>query len=156
MEQYKSFHIDDWAGATTPLNIVHRDVWDLVGGYSVEYSPGMYSDPDFTAKLWLCGIRYYKGLANSRVYHFGMKSTGRVKKNNGTAQFLLKWGMTNTTFRSQFSRKGLLWNEAVRMPVPKKIPLKLRLKAKFKMLYYVLTKDIGSAWPFTDSSPYRD
>ena len=31
-------------GATIPPNIVHRDIWDLVGGYSIEYSPGMYSD----------------------------------------------------------------------------------------------------------------
>lgn len=155
LAQYRSFKIDDWAGATTPLNIVHRDVWDLVGGYSVEYSPGMYSDPDFTAKLWLCGIRYFKGLSDSRVYHFGMKSTERVVKNNGTAQFLLKWGMTNTTFRSQFSRKGMLWEDAARMPVPTKIPLKYRIKAKAKMLYYVLTKDIGSVWPFTSPSPYR-
>ena len=31
-------------------------------GYSIEYSPGMYSDPDFTAKLYMCGVRFMKGL----------------------------------------------------------------------------------------------
>ena len=155
LDKYKSYMIDDWAGATTPPNIVHRDVWDLVGGYSVEYSPGMYSDPDFTAKLWLCGIRYFKGLGDSRVYHFGMKSTGRIVKNNGTAQFLLKWGMTNSTFRKLFSHKGLVWEDAEKISVPSKIPFRYRIRAKVKMLNYVLTSDIGSAWPFTSRSPYR-
>lgn len=37
----------DWQGSTWPPNVVHKDLWDLVGGYSVEFSPGMYSDPDF-------------------------------------------------------------------------------------------------------------
>lgn len=50
-----NYKINDWMGATIPPNIVHRDIWDLVGGYSIEYSPGMYSDPDFTAKLYMCG-----------------------------------------------------------------------------------------------------
>ena len=65
-----NYKINDWMGATIPPNIVHRDIWDLVGGYSIEYSPGMYSDPDFTAKLYMCGVRFMKGLQASRIYHF--------------------------------------------------------------------------------------
>lgn len=64
-----NYKINDWMGATIPPNIVHRDIWDLVGGYSIEYSPGMYSDPDFTAKLYMCGVRFMKGLQASRIYH---------------------------------------------------------------------------------------
>ncbi len=86
-----NYKINDWMGATIPPNIVHRDIWDLVGGYSIEYSPGMYSDPDFTAKLYMCGVRFMKGLQASRIYHFETKSTTRIRKNCGQMQFLLKW-----------------------------------------------------------------
>lgn len=53
LKEYMNYKINDWMGATIPPNIVHRDIWDLVGGYSIEYSPGMYSDPDFTAN-YIC------------------------------------------------------------------------------------------------------
>lgn len=106
LAEYMSLPMNDWMGATMPPNVVHRDLWDIVGGYSVELSPGMYSDPDFTAKLWLCGVRYMKGLSASRVYHFESKSTGKVKKNNGQMQFLMKWGMTSSTFRRLYTWRG--------------------------------------------------
>lgn len=99
LREYMSLEISDWHGATWPPNLLHRDLWDLIGGYSIEYTPGMYSDPDLTAKLWMVGVRYFKGLSASRVYHFETRSTGRVKKNDGSMQFLLKWGMTNSTLR---------------------------------------------------------
>lgn len=106
LAEYRQLSISDWMGATMPPNVVHRDIWDLVGGYSVELTPGMYSDPDFTAKLWLCGIRYMKGLSASRVYHFESKSTGKVKKNCGQMQFLMKWGLTSSTFRRLYTYRG--------------------------------------------------
>ena len=99
LREYKSLEAPDWHGATWPPNLLHRDLWDLIGGYSIEYTPGMYSDPDLTAKLWMVGVRYFKGLSASRVFHFETRSTGRVKKNDGSMQFLLKWGMTNSTLR---------------------------------------------------------
>lgn len=88
----------DWQGATWPPNIVSKRVWQMVGGYSVEFSPGMTSDPDFSRKLWALGIRYFKGIGKSRVYHFQCKSTGRITKNNGKQQFLEKWGMSASDF----------------------------------------------------------
>lgn len=106
LADYMSIPMEDWIGATMPPNVVHRDLWDMVGGYSVELSPGMYSDPDFTAKLWLFGVRYMKGLSASRVYHFESKSTGKVRKNNGQMQFLMKWGMTSSTFRKLYTWRG--------------------------------------------------
>ena len=106
LAEYMTYEKADWQGATWPPSLVHRDVWDLVGGYSVELTPGMYSDPDFTAKLWLAGVRYMKGLGACRVYHFETKSTGRVRKNDGSTQFLMKWGMTNSTLRRNISRIG--------------------------------------------------
>ncbi len=96
----------DWSGATWPPNIVSTRLWDLVGGYSVEFSPGMYSDPDFAKKLWDVGVRDFKGIEASRAYHFMSKTVGRVVKNEGSKQFLQKWGMTSGTFMKFYLRRG--------------------------------------------------
>jgi glycosyltransferase involved in cell wall biosynthesis len=96
----------DWSGATWPPSVVHKDLWDLIGGFSVEFSPGLYSDPDFSAKLYMAGVRHFKGIDKSRVYHFEARSTGRVKKNKGTKQFLLKWGITSSSFMKHILHRG--------------------------------------------------
>lgn len=106
LDKYQLLPHSDWFGSTWPPNVVHKDIWDLVGGYSIEFSPGMYSDPDFSAKLWMAGIRLFKGLSASRVYHFESVSTGRVKKNNGSQQFLSKWGVTSASFIRNILRRG--------------------------------------------------
>ncbi|OFY60122.1 MAG: family 2 glycosyl transferase, partial [Bacteroidetes bacterium RBG_13_46_8] len=90
LQHFMDVQHGDWSGSTWPPTLVHRDIWDLAGGYSVEFSPGLYSDTDFSAKLFLCGVRYFKGVNKSRVYHFEARSTGRVKKNKGNRQFLFK------------------------------------------------------------------
>ncbi|MFN8353984.1 MAG: glycosyltransferase [Spirosomataceae bacterium] len=90
--------IPDWQGANFPPSVMHRNYWDLIGGFSVEFSPGMYSDPDLCRKLWAAGVRNFKGVGSSLVYHFMSKSIGRVKRNNGKKQFLIKWGITARTF----------------------------------------------------------
>jgi hypothetical protein len=100
---------------------VHIDTWDLVGGYSVEFSPGMYSDPDFSMKLWLAGIRYFKGLAASRAYHFGSVSTKKVKKNKGYYQFIAKWGMTSSSFTRYYLRRGEAFRGALQEATPGKL-----------------------------------
>ena len=109
LREYMSYPLEDWRGATWPPNLVHRDIWDLVGGYSIEYTPGMYSDPDFSAKLYMAGVRHFKGLSACRAYHFETKSTGRVRRNEGHIQFLLKWGISNSIFRRQYTRLGTPW-----------------------------------------------
>ncbi len=94
LETYHTFEKNNWLGSTWPPNLIHRDLWDLVGGYSIEFSPGMYSDPDFSMKLFKAGVRIFRGIGKSRVYHFGSKSTNRVKKNKGYHTFIRKWGTT--------------------------------------------------------------
>jgi glycosyltransferase involved in cell wall biosynthesis len=111
LKEYKTLPHGDWMGATWPPNIVHRDIWDLVGGYSVEYSPGMYSDPDFSAKLWKVGVRLFKGVDKSRVYHFEARSTHRIVKNDGSTQFLRKWGITSASFMRDVLHRGEPWRE---------------------------------------------
>lgn len=106
LKEYMSLKHGDWMGATWPPNIVHKEMWDLIGGYSVEFSPGMYSDPDFSAKLWKAGVRLFKGISNSRVYHFEARSTHRIVKNNGSLQFLRKWGITSGSFVKDILHRG--------------------------------------------------
>jgi hypothetical protein len=93
----------------------------LVGGMSIEFSPGMYSDPDFSRKLFEAGIRLFKGKGNSLVYHFGSKSTQRVKKNKGRKTFLLKWGITAKTFTDKYLKKGEVFSGDVTLPKIDKI-----------------------------------
>lgn len=106
LTNYKSNIKTDWFGSTWPPNVVHKDIWDMVGGYSVEFSPGMYSDPDFSRKLWELGVRIFKGVGESKVYHFGSKSVSRIKKNKGKNTFLNKWGYTSRYFTKNFLKIG--------------------------------------------------
>jgi glycosyltransferase involved in cell wall biosynthesis len=148
LRDYAQFPLQDWMGATLPPNIVHRDIWDLVGGYSVEFSPGMYSDPDFTAKLWLCGIRYMKGLSASRIYHFETKSTTRIRKNDGRLQFLLKWGISSSSLRKIFTWRGHAFS-------PEKLGTynasRLRtalISGRLRALWCLTHRDFGPLWKF--------
>lgn len=108
---YKSLAPADWRGAVLPPTVVHRDMWDLVGGYSIEYSPGMASDPDFNAKLWLAGVRTFKGLGKSLCYHFMSVSVNRIVKNDGPIQFLRKYGITIRAFQEQILHVDELWDD---------------------------------------------
>lgn len=106
LRDYKTLFRKDWSGSTWPPVLIHIDNWDMVGGMSIEYSPGMYSDPDLARKLWEVGVRIFRGKGNSLVYHFGCKSTGRVKKNKGSKTFTLKWGISAKTFMEQYLLRG--------------------------------------------------
>jgi len=106
LREFQSIPFQDWNGGNWYPMVLHKRIWELIGGLSVELSPGMGSDPDMMMKLWHCGVRYYKGVSASRVYHFGSKTTGRIKKNNGYNQFLLKWGLSHSTFFKLFLRQG--------------------------------------------------
>ena len=125
LAKYQSFEKPDWQGATWPPNVVHKKLWDAVGGYSVEFTPGMYSDPDFSMKLWQAGVRLFKGLGQSRVYHFGSSSVKRVKQNRGYYQFIRKWGMTSSTLSRYYLRRGERFDGPLK---PQNIPLGVRLK----------------------------
>lgn len=102
----KSLSRSNWLGASWPPNVIPLELWDLVGGMSIEFSPGMYSDPDLSMKLYQAGVRCFVGIGNSLVYHFGSKSTGRVKKNRGRDVFILKWGISGGTFYKRMLRMG--------------------------------------------------
>lgn len=107
----------DWSGATWPPSVLPTILWDLVGGYSTDFSPGMYSDPDFSMKLWEFGVRDFKGVSKSRVYHFMSKSTGKLTfKKNGSHLFLHKWGMSSNVFTNHYLRRGQDWTGSLDLP----------------------------------------
>lgn len=110
---YHSLPMSDWNGASWPPCLVHRDIWNTVGGYSVEFFPGFYSDPDFSLKLWQIGVRNFKGVSLSRVYHFlehSTKKLGNKKVTEGNRIFLNKWGITANMFYRFYLRMGSPYN----------------------------------------------
>lgn len=106
LSEYLNCTKSDWQGSTWPPIVVHKELWDMVGGLSIEFSPGMYSDPDLSMKLAEAGVRTFKGLGKSLVYHFGSKSTRRVKKNLGRRMFILKWGISSRIFMHNYLNIG--------------------------------------------------
>ncbi|MCX6268084.1 MAG: glycosyltransferase [Bacteroidetes bacterium] len=137
LKEYQGLATSDWNGSAWPPNVVHLDLWDLVGGLSIEFSPGMYSDPDFARKLWETGVRYFKGKGNSLVYHFGSKSTNRIKKNKGRKTFMLKWGISSRTFTQKYLKMGQKFTGYFSTPDTGKLELD-SLKNKIKR--------VKSAW----------
>ncbi|HLX93580.1 MAG TPA: glycosyltransferase [Puia sp.] len=131
LQQFEGLPMGDWLGSTWPPNVVHRNLWELVGGYSVEFSPGMYSDPDFSMKLWMAGVRLFKGVSASRVYHFGSHSTRRVSKNRGYYTFIAKWKMTSSTLTKLYLRRGQAFDGELSEPI---IDPMTKLKNFFRQL----------------------
>jgi GT2 family glycosyltransferase len=127
-ENYKN----DWYGACWPPSIVQKKLWDLAGGYDVNYSPGFYSDPDFAMKLWTLGVRDFRGIGRSLVYHFKCKSTGRVLRNNGRKTFAEKWGIPSSFFYSKVLKMGEEVNLNTTLTYPSGLTL---LLAKIKAWY---------------------
>jgi glycosyltransferase involved in cell wall biosynthesis len=136
LKEYKSFPFADWNGTNWYPMVLHKTIWNLIGGLSTEFTPGMGSDPDMMMKLWHCGVRYYKGVSASRVYHFTSRSTARVKKNDGNKQFLLKWGLSKSTFFDLYLRLGHPFTGYT--PEPDKNGFKLKLlRDQLKRLFSV-------------------
>lgn len=121
---------DDWNGATWPPCCIHRKWWDAIGGYSEEFTPGFYSDIEFSMKLWQIGCRHFRGVGSSLVYHFGEKTTSRVRgPNHGMVkrariEFLKKWGILPSTF----SRYYVLAGKHYREPTPEPASMYLRFE----------------------------
>lgn len=116
IQTFKDLKMKDWSGASWPPNVVPLELWEKVGGYSDEFSPGMYSDPDFSMKLWAEGVRYFKGIGESKVYHFMSKSTGKIKRNDGRKTFMKKWKVTPGYFYRNMLKMGKTWQGELKDP----------------------------------------
>ena len=94
----------DLQGSHWAPHLIHKDLWDKIGGFSEEFNPGDGSDPDFCMKLWLNNVRIFKGISKFKVYHFNSITTrnNKIMLNNGTKQFLLKYGFNPRFFRKYY------------------------------------------------------
>ena len=95
----------DLQGSHWAPHVVHKNLWNEVGGFSEEFNPGDGSDPDFCLKLWKKNVRIFKALSKFKVYHFGSATTRKkdsFKKNKGTRTFILKWSISPRSFRKHF------------------------------------------------------
>lgn len=121
----------DWFGGGAAPSVVQRKIWDQVGGYSTEFSPGEYSDRDFCMKLWQAGVRNFKGIGKSLAYHFQARTTQRVMQNDGKHQFAEKWGIPASYFDKKILRVGKPFVPGVELTWPKGLSYELaRLRAK--------------------------
>jgi glycosyltransferase involved in cell wall biosynthesis len=139
LKEFRSIKGNDWSGATWPPNIVHKDIWDLIGGYSIEYFPGFYSDPDFSMKLYEVGVRHFIGVNTSRTYHFGSKSTMRVESNNGSKQFLNKWGITSASFTRLFLNRGQVLRDGILTDPCKRKLKRAMFRSNLKRIFWSFT-----------------
>jgi glycosyltransferase involved in cell wall biosynthesis len=139
LNEFQSIPFHDWTGGNWYPLVLHKSMWTLIGGLSTEFTPGMASDPDMMMKLWQCGVRYYKGVSQSRVYHFGSRSTARVKKNDGNKQFLLKWGFSKSTLFEYYLRLGQPFTGPTPEPDGSKFKTKVK-RDEWKRLFSVWKK----------------
>ncbi|MBD1161279.1 glycosyltransferase [Pelagibacterales bacterium SAG-MED15] len=100
----KNDQSNDLQGSHWAPHVIHKDLWDRVGGFSLEFDPGDGSDPDLCMKLWKEGVRKFKCISKFKVYHFGSVTTrkGNIFINNGTKKFLLKYGFNPRFFRKYY------------------------------------------------------
>ena len=79
LNEYQNYNHYDFQGSTWAPHLLHKDLWEKVGGFSEEFFPGTGSDPDLNMKLWKAGVRVFKGINNCKVYHFGSIVTRKYK-----------------------------------------------------------------------------
>ena len=120
LENYTKYDFRDLQGSHWAPHIIHKEIWDKVGGFSEEFNPGFASDPDLNMKLWNVGVRIFKGVSQSRVYHFGSLTTRNNKNivpNNGKKTFLLKWKLTVEFFTKHYLKRGSTYDGPLNNPV---------------------------------------
>tara|TARA_B110001452_G_scaffold116270_1_gene96417 strand:+ start:41 stop:892 length:852 start_codon:yes stop_codon:yes gene_type:complete len=130
----------DLQGSHWAPHLIHKDLWLEVGGFSEEFNPGDGSDPDFCMKLWLKNVRVFKCISKFKVYHFNSITTRKsnLKLNNGTKQFLLKYGFNPRYFRKYYLKGNSMSYYIDKLNDPK-INIQMMIDLiinKFKFLYY--------------------
>ena len=129
--KFNNFQGSHWQPSLVPLT-----TWNKVGGFSMEFSPGLGSDPDFSMKLWKIGVRLFKGLGSCRVYHFSSISLRKKAWNNGAKTFLLKWGISIKFFKKYYLRSDSVFYDILSEP-KKNFGYYLSLiKCKITYLYF--------------------
>ena len=125
LANYDKLNHYDFQGSTWAPHLIHKTIWNKVGGFSEEYSPGTGSDPDLNMKLWNLGVRIFKGVSKSRVYHFGSVVTRQKEKkfftktdtgSQGSKIFLKKWGISIKFFKKYYLRSDTKFTDILTQP----------------------------------------
>jgi len=125
LKNYSKLKHYDFQGSTWAPHLIHKEVWNKVGGFSEEYTPGTGSDPDLNMKLWNLGVRIFKGMNKSRVYHFGSVVTRQKENkyktqtetgNKGNKIFLKKWGISIRFFRKYYLKTDTVYDGPLSEP----------------------------------------
>lgn len=116
----------DLQGSTWAPHVVHKDFWQKAGGFSEEFFPGAGSDPDFNLKLWNLGIRVFKMVGKSKVYHFESRTLRNPNKfkyfnlknlgSNSSKIFLKKWGISIKFFRKHYLKANSFYVSELKEP----------------------------------------
>ena len=110
---YQNYDYFNHQGTHWAPHLIHKSLWDKVGGFSAEFDPGYASDTDLNMKLWKQGVRIFKGINNFRVYHFGSISLRKkieLKRNKGNRYFLQKWEISSDLFINFYLNTGKIYN----------------------------------------------
>ena len=143
LKELPKIKFNDYQGSHWQPSLIPLKTWNRVGGFSLEFTPGIGSDPDFNMKLWKIGVRLFKGLGNCRVYHFSSVTLRKRVSNNGAKTFLLKWGITIKFFRKYYLRTDTTFNGELKEP-DKTFSYYLNLlKCKFSFAYYYFLKKLN-------------
>ena len=142
LKELPQIKFDDFQGTHWQPSLIPLETWNKVGGFSLEFSPGIGSDPDFNMKLWKIGVRIFKGLGNCRVYHFSSVTLRRKVWNNGAKTFLLKWGITIKFFRKYYLKTNTTFDGELKEPNKTFSYYINLLKCKCSFLYYYLLKKL--------------
>ena len=146
LNEYEKYNHYDFQGSTWAPHLIHKEIWDRVGGFSEEFYPGTGSDPDLNMKLWNSGVRIFKGINNCKVYHFGSIVTRKYKDNpniktesgsKGGKIFLLKWGISINFFKKFYLRSDTKYSGELSDP---KKNFKYYYKLFFCKLFYLYLK----------------
>ena len=125
LDNFKKLNFYDFQGSTWAPHLIHKDLWNKVGGFSEEFYPGTGSDPDLNMKLWKENVRIFKGLGKCLVFHFGSVVSRRDNKDNkiktesgnkGNKIFLLKWGITIKFFKKFYLKSDIPYISELKDP----------------------------------------
>ena len=125
LNNYKNLNFYDYQGSHYAPHLVSKRIWEKVNGFSEEFNPGVASDPDFNMKLWVNGIRIFKGINDFKVYHFGSIVTRKYKNHptittesgsKGGKLFLLKWGITIKFFKKFYLQSDKIYKGPLNTP----------------------------------------
>jgi len=100
-------------------------------------------------KLWKLGVRIFKGLNRSRVYHFGSVVTRQKEKkfssktdsgSKGSRIFLKKWGISIKFFKKHYLKSDTKFERVLEEPKKDMNYFIDLIKVKLTLFYYILFK----------------